>query len=98
MRQLSYIFTDVRFSPQIQFKAGAPTKAACGEDGHQGSRARIGFIDIGRMAAGQVALHSIAERAYVAYREANDTGIAQFASCVSGDVFGGHKCQSNTAG
>jgi len=98
MRQLSYTFEDVRFSPQNQFKAASPTKAACSQDRYQGSGAGVGLIDVGGMVSGQVSLRSIAERAFITDCAANDTGIAQFASCVSGDVFGGHKCQSNTAG
>ena len=97
MRQLSYTFEDVRFFPQIQFKAASPTKAACSQDRYQGSGAGVGLIDVGGMVSGQVSLRSIAERAYLTNSKANDTGIAQFSSSVSGDDFGGYKCPRNTA-
>jgi hypothetical protein len=97
MLKLGYKYINVRFSKKI-ISVASPTKAACCKDSHQGCGAGIGFIDIGRMVSGQVSLHSIAERAYVAYRQANDTSIAQLASSISGDDFSRHKRQSDTTG
>ena len=112
MQKLDYTFEDVQFSPQISFKSratrAAGISASCSEEDskteankgsqcYQSGGAGIGFIDPSTMATGRGIMRSIAERAYVAYREANDTGIAQLASGVSGNDVGGHERQSDTA-
>jgi hypothetical protein len=90
MRKIKYLFTDVQFSKEILF-ASHPTRAC-----DKSHRAGIGFIDIGGMVSGQVSLHSIAERAFISDCAANDTSVAQLASGISGNDFGGHKRSRNT--
>ena len=108
MLKLGYTFEDVQFIPQIRFKARATqtdsasseedsaAEAASGKDSHQGGGEGVGFFDPSAMATGRGVMRSIAERAFIAYCKANDTGIAQLASGVSGDGIGGHKRKGNS--
>jgi hypothetical protein len=111
MLKLGYIFEDVQFIPQINFTAraicadsdpyseeGSSAEAGKGSQCNQGSREGVGFFDPSAMAAGRSVMHSIAERAFIAYCKANDTSLAQLASGVSGDDIGGCKRKGNATG
>ena len=74
------------------------TKADKSSQCYQGGGEGVGFFDPSAMATGRGVMRSIAERAFIAYCKANDTGIAQLASGISGDDIGGCKRKGNSTG